>query len=259
MFGNSLKQKLKNGEVAFGAFFKINSPSMAEMIGFAGFDFIIVDREHSSFTHLDVENIIRSADGAGLTSIIRVPSASEEHLLHALDSGAGGVQIPGLSSVADVNEALTYTKYYPEGKRGLSFAQRAAKYGFEEINTYVKSSNTDTLTVVHIENKTMADQVEELCQIPQVDILFIGPADLSQSLGKPGAMNDPEVVAIIENVFATAARYNKCVGIYVGGQAALEKYVKLGAKYIAWQSDVAIFTGALKDSAKLFEPYRKEV
>lgn len=257
MFGSSLKEKLHSGEVVFGSFFKINSPSMAEMIGLAGFDFIIVDGEHSSFTHLDAENIIRTADGVGLTSIIRIPSATEEHLLHALDSGAGGVQIPGLSSVKEVNEALQYTKYYPEGKRGLSFAQRAAKYGFEEKNTYVKASNADTITVVHIENKAMADQTEELCQIPQVDVLFVGPADLSQSLGKPGAMNDPEVVAVIENVFSIAARYNKAVGIYVGGPSDLGKYVKLGATYIAWQSDVAIFAGALKESAKAFQQYRK--
>lgn len=258
MFGSSLKKKLKNGEVIFGSFFKLNSPSMVEMMGFAGFDFIIVDREHSSFTHPNVENIIRAADGVGLASVIRVPSASEEHLLHALDAGAGGVQIPGLSSVAEVKEALAYTKYYPEGKRGLSFAQRAARYGFEETNAYVSSSNADTLTVVHIENETMANQIEELCQIPQIDVLFVGPADLSQSLGKPGQLNDLEVVAVIENVFRVAAHYNKCVGIYIGSQAALEKYVKLGAKYIAWQSDVAILASALKDSAKIFDPYRKK-
>jgi len=258
MFNKSLKEKLKKGEVAFGSFVKINSSSVVEMLGFAGFDFIIADCEHSSFSHLDVENIIRTSDGVGLSSIIRVPSHAEEHLLHALDSGASGVQIPGLSSIADVKEALSYVKYFPEGKRGLSFAQRAAKYGFEEKNRYVKSSNEDTTVVVHIENKMMAEQVEELCRIPQVDVLFLGPADLSQSMGKPGAMNDPEVVAVIEKVFAVALRYGKHVGIYVGGQADLEKYVKLGATYIAWQSDVAILANALKESVKVFEQHRKK-
>jgi 2,4-dihydroxyhept-2-ene-1,7-dioic acid aldolase len=258
MFSSSLKEKLKNKEVAFGTFVKINAPSIIEMLGLAGFDFIIADGEHSSFGYLDIENVIRTADGVGLSSIIRVPSAREEHLQHVLDSGAGGVQIPGLSSVAAVEDALAFLKYYPAGSRGLSFAQRAAKYGFMDKDSYLQASNRDTTVVVHIENKTMADQVETLCRLPGVDVLFVGPADLSQSMGKPGALSDPEVVAVIEKVFATANRYGKSVGIYVASQAALEKYVKLGATYIAWQADVNLFANAAKDAAKSFSQFRNK-
>ena len=252
----SIKEKLNKGEVVFGTFFKVNSPNIAEIFGYAGFDFIIIDCEHSSFAHLDVENLVRAADGVGLSSIVRVESPAEEHILHALDSGASGVQIPGLSSVEEVKQALAYAKYYPDGQRGLSFAQRSARYGFIEKSSYIKSSNEQTTSVVHIENITMANQVEELCQVPQLDVLFVGPSDLSQSMGKPGNSSDPEVVAVIEKVFATALKNGKKVGIFVGNQTDLEKYVKLGATYIAWKSDVAIMASAAKEANKIFSQYR---
>jgi len=252
-----LKKKLNDDEVAFGTFVKVNSPAIVEMLGLAGFDFIIIDSEHSSFSYLEAENLVRAADGVGMSSIIRIPSAKEEHIQHALDSGAGGIQVPGLSTVEEVKAFLPFTKYYPYGTRGLSFAQRSANYGLVDTSNYVKTSNEGTTVVVHIENKEMAEKVDELCQIPEVDVLFVGPADMSQSMGKPGAMNDPEVVALIEKVFSKAAQYNKKVGIFVGAEAGLEKYIKLGAKYIAWKSDIAMFANIAKDADKLFAKYKK--
>ena len=253
---SSLKKKLNNGEIALGAFVKLNSPSVVEMMSLAGFDFIIVDCEHSSFGYPNVEDIIRTADGVGLSSVIRIRGTAEEHILHALDSGAGGVQIPGLSTVQEVKETIAYTKYYPEGQRGLSLNQRAAQYGMGDKNSYIKSSNEDTTVVVHVENKTMADQVEEICQIPQMYVLFIGPQDLSQSLGKPGHPGDPEVVAVIENVIKTALKHGKRIGIYIATEAALEKYIKLGVTYFAWKSDVTIFADAAKEACKVFNQHR---
>lgn len=254
-----LKKKISKGEVALGAFVKINSPNIVEILGLVGFDFIIVDCEHSNFGYPDVENMIRAADGVGLSSIIRLSGSSDEHILHALDSGASGVQIPSLSNVTEVKDAVSYTKYYPAGIRGLSFNQRAAMYGLAEKNSYVRSSNEGTTVVVHVENKTMADQIQELCKIPQVDVLFIGPADLSQSMGKPGETGDPEVLAVIEKVFVTAAQYGKCVGIYVASLSDLEKYVKMGATYIVWRSDVTIFANAAKEAVKTFSQYKQKV
>lgn len=253
---STLKRKLKNGEVALGAFVKLNSPSIVEMMSLAGFDFIIVDCEHSCFGYPDVEDLVRTADGVGLSSVVRLRGPAEEHILHALDSGAGGVQIPGLTTAQEVKAAVEYTKYYPSGIRGLSFNQRAAHYGIGDKNAYLKESNENTTVVVHVENKTMAEQVEELCQIPQLDVLFVGPQDLSQSLGKPGQPGDPAVVAVIEKVFATALKAGKRVGIYAGSEAVLEKYIQMGATYIAWKSDVTIFANAVQEAGKVFGKYR---
>lgn len=258
MLRSDFKQKLSKGEVVFGTFFKLNSPSLVEMLGYAGFDFIIIDNEHSNFSYSEIENLIRSADCVNMHSIVRVPSGTEENIAHALDSGASGVQVPGLTTVDEAKKVVPHTKYYPLGKRGLTFAQRASKFGFMDKDEYVKSSNEDTLVVVHVENKEMVDQIEELCQLPQIDVLFAGPADLSQSIGKPGQTNDPEVVAMVEKMFKVAAKYNKPVGIYVGNAAGAEKYIKMGAQYIAFQSDVAILQEAIKGYNKLFSDIRSK-
>lgn len=258
MLRSDFKEKLSKGEVVLGTFFKINSPSLVEMLGYAGYDFIIIDNEHSNFSYSEMENLIRAADGVNMHSIVRVPSATEANIAHALDSGASGVQVPSLSTVDDVKKAVVHTKYYPLGKRGLTFAQRASKFGFMDKDEYVKASNEDTLVVIHVENKEMVDQIEELCQIPQVDVLFAGPADLSQSIGKPGQVNDPEVVAMIEKMFSVAAKYKKPVGIYVGSKEAAEKYIKMGARYIAYQSDVAILQEAIKGYNKMFSELKNK-
>jgi 4-hydroxy-2-oxoheptanedioate aldolase len=252
----SAKEKLLSGRRIFGPFVKINSPAVAEMLGLAGFDFAIIDCEHSFFSYAEVENMIRAAYSVGMSTIIRVPSAAEEHILHALDSGASGVQVPGLRTVNEVREAVACAKYYPEGKRGLSLAQRSVKFGFGDKSKYFTASNKATMMVIHIENKEMVEQIEEVCQVPGLDVLFLGPGDLSQSYGKPGELGAPEVIAAVEKSFAVAARYKKEVGIYVGNAADLERYTKMGARYLAWQSDVVLFGAALREACSLLSQHR---
>ncbi|NLL18740.1 MAG: hypothetical protein GX262_06905 [Clostridia bacterium] len=258
MIRADLKGKLAKGQVVLGTFFKLNSASLVEMYGYAGFDFIIIDNEHSNFGYVDMENLIRAADGVDLHSVIRVPGGAEEHLLHALDSGASGVQIPGLTSVEEVRASMPYTKYYPLGRRGMNLNQRAAKFGFMDKDEYLKAANDNTLVVVHVENKEMVDQMEELCQVPEVDVLFIGPGDLSQSVGKPMQVNAPEVVALIEKAISTAIKYQKTAGIWVSNVSDAAKYIKMGARYIAIQSDVAMIGSALKNFSKLLEDLRQD-
>ena len=256
MIRADLKEKLANGQVVVGSFFKTNSASLVEIFGYAGFDFIIIDNEHSNFGFNEVESLIRAADGVGLHTIIRIPSAAEENILHALDSGASGIQIPSLTNVAQVKTAMPYTKYFPIGRRGINANQRAAKYGFKDSNVFFKESNANTLVVVHVENKEMVDQIEELCQVPEVDVLFAGPGDLSQSVGKPLQVNDPEVVALIEKIFKAAAKYKKIVGIWAGNAVDAEKYIKMGAQFIGFSNDVTMIKNSVVAAAKEAEKLR---
>ena len=119
--------------------------------------------------------------------------------------------------------------------------------------SYIEHSNKNSLVVVHVENKEMAERVDELLQIPQIDVIFVGPADLSQSMGKPGQVNDPEVAAVIEGVFKKVLKEDKAVGIYCSTPEAIKKYVGLGATYIAFGSDVTAMVGALKNLKKSAE------
>ena len=254
---SSVKDRLKNHEMVFGTFYKLNSPIATEMLGWAGFDFIVVDCEHSPIGYESTENIIRTAENVGLSTIVRVPSAAEEHIFHALDSGAVGVQIPNLTSVEQFRESVSACKYFPAGTRGLSRGTRNAMFGLwnEAEKPYVQAANDKSLVVVHIENKEMAERVEEICQIPEIDVVFVGPADMSQSLGIPGKSKDPRVVEIALHVIETAERYGKAGGI-AAGKDNMDMYIQHGARYIMYSSDAALFAGALKNAVSLFNPYR---
>lgn len=254
---SSVKDRLKNHETVFGTFYKLNSPIATEMLGWAGFDFIVVDCEHSPIGYESTENIIRTAENVGLSTIVRVPSAAEEHIFHALDSGAVGVQIPNLTSVEQFKESVSACKYFPAGTRGLSRGTRNAMFGLwnEAEKPYVQAANDKSLVVVHIENKEMAERVEEICRIPEIDVVFVGPADMSQSLGIPGKSKDPRVVETALHVIETAERCGKAGGI-AAGKDNMDMYIQHGARYIMYSSDAALFAGALKNAVSLFNPYR---
>lgn len=254
----TLKEKLKNHEVVFGTFYKLNSPIATEMIGWSGMDFIVVDCEHGSIGYESVENIVRCADSTGLSTVVRVASDSEEHILHALDSGAEGVQIPDMKTVEQFEKAVNACKYFPLGTRGLSRGTRSSKFGFwdEAEKPYVQAANERSLVVVHIENKEMADAIEEICRIPEIDVVFVGPADLSQSLGIPGKSRDPLVVETACQVIETAERYGKAGGINVTNQQDMDMYINRGARYIMYGSDTGIFAKGLKTTVAQFAPYK---
>lgn len=253
-----LRERLLNHETVFGMFYKTNCPAVEEMIGWAGVDFIVADCEHSAIGPESVENIIRCAEGVGLSTVIRIPTASEEHIFHALDAGAEGVQIPDMKSVSEFKENASAAKYFPLGTRGLSRGTRNCKLGFwnEAETPYVQAANEKSLVVVHVENKEMADSIEEICQIPQIDVVFVGPADMSQSLGIPGKSKDPRVVEIACKVLETAEKYGKAGGIFVTNEDDMKNYMDHGARYIVYGSDASIFAKGLKALAKQFDKYR---
>ncbi|MDR2163354.1 MAG: hypothetical protein LBO70_05360 [Clostridiales Family XIII bacterium] len=248
MLKNDFKDKLDAGETVVGTFVKFNCPTVIEMLGRADFDFFIIDREHAAFSDSDVERMVIASDSVGLPVIVRTPSDSASDILHALDSGAAGVQIPNIESVEQVKSVVKNAKYYPEGSRGLSFAQRAAGYGFDSGDEYIRQSNRNTTISIHIENVGMVNRLDEICSIPAVDVLFIGPGDLSQSLGKPGQSDDPEVVKLVENCFDIGIKNGKRIGIYVNNKNSLQRYSDLGATYFAYKSDTLLFADSVKNA-----------
>jgi 4-hydroxy-2-oxoheptanedioate aldolase len=251
-----IKDKLNSGQTTFGTFVKINSPAVIEIIGRAGFDFAVIDCEHSPFTFADVENMTRAGEAASLDIVVRVPGSQEEHILHALDAGAAGVQVPGLTTIEEIERVVSKAKYFPEGSRGLSFAIRAAHYGLMDKKSYMRLANERTLIVIHVESRDILDQLEGICDLPQVDVIFIGPVDLSQSLGKPGETKDKVVRSAIEHIFDVCVRKNKVVGIFAGSAEEVAEYRKMGARYIVCSTDVSMFIRGVKETTQSF---RKDI
>ncbi|HEX7848115.1 MAG TPA: aldolase/citrate lyase family protein [Sphingomonas sp.] len=250
-----MKRKLEAGEIVFGSFVKLDAPAIVELYGIAGFDFVILDAEHGCYTHAGLENMIRTCERMGMSSVIRTPDAGEANILHVLDSGASGIQVPSLKSAADVREVIRMAKYWPLGERGSARACRAAAYG--TLPDYEQRANRETLVCVHVENKEMVEDIEALCAVDELDVLFIGPGDLSASLGHPGDAAHPDVVAAIDRVIEVAAG-RKHIGTVVANAAQLESYVARGVHYIAWLSELGMLRAALNNAASNFKAYRGE-
>ena len=243
----SLRERIQNGDVLIGMFAKFNNCNAVEMVGLAGFDFVIFDTEHANFSRGEIENLIRTADSVGMSSIVRVQETTPEEVLHALDSGADGVQVPGITTIEQAVEVCRSSKYYPEGDRGSSMAQRSAMYGlWDKDEKYFSYANSHSAVVLHVENLEMYEKLDEVVKIPQLDVVFIGPGDLSQAIGKPGQLDDPELAGMIEQIIRKSLAAHKAVGIFCGNVASAKKYIDMGATYIALGSDVSCFGKALK-------------
>jgi 4-hydroxy-2-oxoheptanedioate aldolase len=159
--------------------------------------------------------------------------------------------------VDDVKQFIPFTKYYPDGNRGMNVNQRAAEFGFMDSKEYFKIANENTMVVVHVENIEMADQIDELCKIPEIDVIFIGAGDLSQSVGKPMQVNDPDVIKIVDNIIEKTKNSGKIVGAWVGNLKDAQTYVEKGARYLGFLSDSSILLNALKEVGKQVEILKK--
>jgi 4-hydroxy-2-oxoheptanedioate aldolase len=243
----SLKKRLDKGEVLFGTFYKFNNAHLTEMLGLAGFDFIIVDGEHSTFSYSEMQDTVRVANGVGMSAVVRVPSGLEEHILHACDLGAQGVQVPSLRDVDDVRRVVDNMRYFPVGHRGFGLTTRAARYTFCDSQEFLDYSNNELLCVIMVETAQMLEQLDELCEVPHTDVIFIGPGDLSQVVGKPGQTSCPEVLEIAKKITDTALNHGKTVGMYCAALADVERAIGWGIQYIGFSAELNMIASKFKE------------
>lgn len=250
MIQNKLKKKLNEGKAAIGTFIVCNAPDLVEIAGLSGFDFVIIDNEHGPMRAESSQHLIRAAEVRDITPIIRIPDRLESTILHALDIGAHGIQVPQVNDAKVAKEIIERSKYEPIGKRGLAFP-RSADYGLCDISNYTNSANEETLIIAHCENKTCLENLEEICKIPEVDVIFLGPYDMSQSMGVTGQVTHELVEGAAKKVLEVTRKYNKIAGIFAGNGEIAKKRAEQGFKYIAMGMDTTLF------SAKCVEEINK--
>jgi len=237
---NSLLEKINNKQSVFGIFVRMGAISV-EIAGNTGWDFVIIDMEHGVHTMEDVSNLVRAARSAGITSIVRVPDGAQSSIMRCLDAGADGVQIPSLTTPEQVREAVSASRYYPDGNRGACAFSAATGYSTIPFSTHIETSNQEVMVVVHIENKEAAAKIEEILDVGGIDVIFCGPWDLSQSLGIPGQTKDPRVTGLIDEVAAACAARGIATGIFVQRPADAESWLEKGFQYISCSVDVGIY------------------
>lgn len=229
---NRMKEKLKAGEPVFGMSVMIPSPQIVEMAGAAGFDWVLLDCEHGTLTLESVELMAMAAEACAITAIARPVTRSAEHILQVLDRGVMGVQVPHVNTAAEAREVLAAVKYHPAGKRGLAAGTRSAVYdSIGTLSEYVKAANEATLIAIQLEDEPAIRNIDELLQVDGIDVYFIGPSDLSQSMGYPGNPKAPPVAEAIESSFRKIVAAGRTPGTPATAENVRE-VVEKGVRYI---------------------------
>ncbi len=247
---NEVKKKLTQNQPVIGTFVKTADPAIVEIIGLSGFDFFVLDNEHVAMSREAMVNTMRAASAVSIVPIVRVRENQPVEVLQALDAGAFGVQVPNVDTYAEAKQLADSVKYTPEGNRGFSPSVRAAGYGFIDKNEYIKLSNENTLIVSHCETVTSVENLDQILTIPAIDVVFIGPMDLSQSYGVIGNDSHPTVVNAIETVIQKTVKAGKTAGIFVGTIEKAKHFIEMGANYIIIGSDQGMMSGVAKNYVK---------
>ncbi len=229
---NRMKEKLRAGEPVYGVSVMIPSPQIVEMIGAAGFDWVLLDCEHGTLTIESVELMAMAAEACGITAIARPVTRSPEHILQVLDRGVMGVQVPHVNTAEDARQVVAAVKYHPLGQRGLAAGTRAAVYDSHgTLADYVKAANDATLIAIQLEEQAAIDNIDELLKVDDIDVFFIGPSDLSQSMGHPGNARAPAVAAAIDGSFRKMVAARRTPGTPATAENVREVLDK-GVRYI---------------------------
>jgi 2-keto-3-deoxy-L-rhamnonate aldolase RhmA len=225
-----MKEKLQAGEPAFGVSVMIPSPQLVEMLGAYGFDWVLLDCEHGTLTLESVELMTMAAEAAGMTAIARPMSNSAAHILQVLDRGVSGVQVPHVRNAAEARAAVDAVKFHPLGSRSLAAGTRAAAYDAHgSLADHVRSANAQTLIAAQIEDREALARLDEILAVDGIDVFFVGPSDLSQSMGHPGNPKAPEVAKAIDDCLARIRAAGRVPGMPATAEqlgAVLDKGVR---------------------------------
>jgi len=211
---NKLKQMLREGKRAVGCSVMFPSPEIVEMLAAIGFDWVLIDCEHGAISMAAVEDMARAAEAFDITAIARPRRNNAEEIMLLMDRGVMGVQVPYVDTRAHAEAAVSAVKFGSTTARGLAVGTRTHRYGFSGSQSeFTKKSNEETMVVVQIETIDAINNLEEILQVDDVDAYFIGPSDLSQSMGFPGNSAAPAVAKAIATGVSTILKAGKITGM----------------------------------------------
>lgn len=236
---NLLKQRLAAGEPLFGCWLTLASPMAAEALALAGFDFLVVDGEHSPADSMDTVALLQAIAAGGSQPIVRVTDNTTWLAKRAIDAGSATLLFPMVGSRDEARRAVAAMRYPQQGNggaRGVAGIVRAARYGLAA--DYLRTANEAACTIVQIESTAGVDAAGEIAAVDGVDALFVGPADLAASLGHLGDSGHPEVQQAIDRVAAAAKRQRKAAGIFAASAAEARDYAARGFTLVSLAADL---------------------
>ncbi len=236
--------RLRAGELLRGTMLTLPSPEVADMVSRCGFDWLFLDGEHGSPTTLEWQRLLM-AIGGRCASLLRVPALGEAPIKTALDLGVDGIIVPMVNSAQQAREAVAWSRYPPAGRRGIGLA-RAQGYGLD-FTDYMEHANERLAVVVQAEHIDAVDNIEEIAAVEGLDAVFVGPYDLSASLGKTGEVDDPEVIDAIERVTQACHARGLALGYFGVSAESVLPYVERGFSLVCAGTDAGFVTAGATD------------
>jgi 4-hydroxy-2-oxoheptanedioate aldolase len=247
---NAFKRALRAGKPQIGLWSSLSSNYSVEVIAGAGFDWILLDCEHSPN---DLENLLTQLQAAApypTTSIVRVPWNDMVTIKRVLDVGAQSLLVPYVSSAEEAQAAVSYTRYPPKGLRGVAGTTRATRFG--RVKDYAKRAHEEICLLVQVETQAALDNIEAICALDGVDGVFIGPADLHASMGYTGEVANPKVKPLIDDAIQRIRKAGKAPGILTPNEADARHWLDCGALFVAVGADVGILARGAEALAAKF-------
>ena len=246
---NTLKMRLKQRELLHGMFVMIPSPAVVEMLGYAGYDYVILDTEHGAAGTEALENQVRAAEASGTASLVRTVGHTAGEILRALETGTDGILVPHVITAEQAAAIASAAHYPPNGIRGLATTARAGRHGLTTPGAHLDKAKETTCVIVQIEDGAALPNVPAIARTPGIDAVFIGPADLAISLGFPGRPDHPTVAAAIQKIQDEVREAGQVLAGFARSDVDAKVLAEQGVTLICLSSTL-VFTQRLAELAK---------
>lgn len=247
MLTDVLKKRFKNGEVLYGPFIDSCCEDLVEICGLGGFDYAIIDSEHSPCDPAVAVRLVRAAEVRSMPTIVRVNNTLAPTILKMMDIGSAGIMAPLVHTAEQAGDIAQAVRYYPAGRRGTAL-MRASNYGFTPIQEYFDKTNAEAFVMVQAESADSIKNLDAISRTDGVDSVFIGPYDLSQSLGIPGQVESERLLGIIKDAGKTIRDAGKVPGILAVNVEKAKLFKEWGYQLIAYVTDLDIFSRAVRET-----------
>ena len=248
----ALARAVRGGEATLGTFLGTASAVTAEVCAAAGFDWLLLDLEHGAGGEEQVRDVVPAAGAYGVPTVVRIETDARIRMGRVLDGGAAGIMFPRMDSALQVSQALTHLRFPPHGDRGVATYNRACRFGLDP--GALDRADEEVLVVVQIESAAAVAAAHEIAGLDGVDVLFVGPRDLSHDLGVPGDVTAPSLVEALDTVLEAGRRHGKACGLLVNDGAAAAQRLRQGWMFVAIGSDSTLLAAACRSALDQARP-----
>jgi len=249
---NYLLEKLNSGKPVLGTWIMMPSVLTVDIIASTGVDFVIIDREHGPIGFETAQEMAMACESRGVSPIMRVGDIERSFIQNALDIGMHGIQVPNVDTKQNAADVVKFSKYPPMGDRGFSPFTRAGDYSIHNATTLTKTANKNTAVILNIEGKDAVNNFDEILEIKNADIYFVGLFDLSKALGIPGDVSNPMVIDALAEIIEKANKAGRFVGTIATSKEKMAEFLEMGVKYMVYLVDCEILRSGYESVVNSF-------